>query len=145
VLAYEGLFRALLVKNMVFARLFRCICVLSSVSLAVACTTGSDGTGSAKFMVSNNQSDALSEVFAKVTKEALELPPTKLSALEIEKLLKDYDEEIAKILNAQQLDEFEAVHRNRFAKRIYRDLTHNPREVRSGFGMRPSPSEIGDY
>jgi hypothetical protein len=145
VLACEGLFQALLVKNMVFAKQFRCICVSSSVFLAVACATGSDGTDSAKFMVSNNQRDALSDVFARATKKAVRLPPTELSTLAIEKLLKDYDKEIAKILNAKQLDEFEAVHRNRFAKRIYRDLTRNPLEGQRSTGMRPSPSELIDY
>ena len=90
--------------------------------VAVAALGCAASSNDSQFLVTKAQRSALSEVFDEVALAAAQVPAGDLSVAEVERILRTHDDAVAQILDAAQFEAYEAEHRSRFAKRVYRDL-----------------------
>ena len=104
--------------------------------ITVGCATGADVDN--EFLVTKKQRTQLNAVFTDVAEEASLLPRSELSAVEVENILRSHDDEVTKILTPDQFRAYDAEHRSRVAKRVYRNLAPGPGPVSAGstgYGM----------
>ena len=113
-----------------------CGCLIVWILIAAGCATSADIDN--QFLVTKEQRTQLNAVFTDVAEEASLLRRSEISAEEVEKILRTHDDDVAKILTADQFRAYDAEHRSRFANRVYRNLAPRSGPVSSGssgYGM----------